>query len=211
MDRRATAIIGSIDADRFEAIRARYHDTDPAPGSSKYLDLQRWIRVAVGRARGMNLHRRPACDVLDLGTGCGYFPFVCRHYRHRPLALDLGDNDLYNEMIELLGIDRRSCAIEAGVPLPRFETRFDWVTGFMICFNNHGRDDLWGPTEWEFFLSDVQGNLLKPGGRLLLEFNPDREGRSLSPEIEKTFVRAGASVRGGQVRLRASAAAHGAR
>ena len=205
LDRCARSIIDTIDAPRFAAIRARYHDVDPAPGSSKYLDLPRWIRVAVSLARGMNLHRRRACDVLDLGTGCGYFPFVCRHYGHRPRAIDLGDNDLYNEVIELLGIDRRTCAIEAGVALPRFETRFDWVTAFMICFNNHGRNDLWGPAEWEFFLGDVVGNLLKPDGHLLLHFNPERDGRFMSPEIEKVFVRAGGSVDGGRVSLRASA------
>jgi hypothetical protein len=201
LNRRAASIIGSIDANRFEAIRARYRDTDPDPGSSKYLDLQSWIRVALGRAHGMKLHRRRACDVLDLGTGCGYFPFVCRSYGHRALGLDLPDNDLYNEMIELLRVDRRLCAIQAGVPLPAFETRFDWVTGFMVCFNNHGREDLWGPSEWEFFLEDVRGNLLKPGGHLHLELNPERDGRFMTPEVEKVFVRAGASVRGARVRL----------
>jgi SAM-dependent methyltransferase len=155
----------------------------------------------------MELHRRRTCDVLDLGTGCGYFPFVCRHYGHRALALDLESNELYNEMIELLGIDRRPCTIEAGVPLPRFETRFDWVTGFMVCFNNHYRDDPWGPAEWEFFLRDVLDNVLKPDGRLLLELNPGRDDGFISPEVEKVFVRAGASVRGGTVRLPAVARA----
>ena len=158
----------------------------------------------MARAHGMRLHRRRDCDVLDLGTGCGYFPFVCRHYGHRAQALDLADNALYNEMIELLRIDRRPCAIAAGVPLPALETRFDWVTGFMVCFNNHDRDDLWGPAEWGFFLDDVLHHQLKPGGQLHLELNPERDGRFMTPEIERVFVHAGASVRGGTVRLAAS-------
>jgi SAM-dependent methyltransferase len=201
LDRRAAPIIDGIDADRFEAIRARHRDADPDPGSSKYLDLRVWVRVAVGRALGMDLHRRGTCDVLDLGTGCGYFPLVCRHFGHRARALDLADNALYNEMIELLRIDRTPCAIVPGVPLPRFETRFDWVTGFMVCFNNHERDDLWGPAEWEFFLEDVREHQLKPGGQLHLELNPERDGRFMTPEVERVFVRAGASVRGGTVRV----------
>jgi hypothetical protein len=204
LDRCASRVIDRIDAERFAAIRARYRESDPDPGSSKYLDLQSWTRVAVGRARGLKLHRRSPCDVLDLGTGCGYFPLVCRHYGHRALALDLADNDLYNEMIELLGIDRRPFAIRARVPLPRFETRFDWVTAFMICFNNHKRDDVWGPAEWEFFVRDVVDHLLKPGGGLLLQFNPERDGSFMSREVEQVFVRAGASVGGGSVRLPAT-------
>jgi SAM-dependent methyltransferase len=203
--RRARAIIRTIDAARFTAIRARYRDADPDPGSSKYLDLETWVPMAVGRAHAMNLHRSRGCDVLDLGTGCGYFPLVCRHYGHRPITLDLESDSLYNEMIEFLGIDRRPFAIRAGMPLPVFETRFDWVTAFMICFNNHARRDLWGPAEWEFFVRDVVDHVLKPGGRLFLEFNPEPDGRYMSPQIERVFARAGASVRGNLVMLAANA------
>ena len=71
----------------------------------------------------------------------------------------------------------------------------------MVCFNNHFEDDCWGPSEWEFFLRDVLDNVLKPGGRLLLELNPERDGSFLSPDVEKVFARAGASVRGAMVRL----------
>jgi len=205
LDRCAAPILGGIDARRFESIRARFREADPDPGSSKYLDLRAWLRVAVGRARGLGLHRRPACDLLDLGSGCGYFPLVCRHYGHRARALDLDTNALYNEMIELLEIDRGVVAIEAGVPLPAFDTRFDWVTGFMVCFNNHDREDLWGPPEWEFFVRDVVDHLLAPGGQLHLELNPERDGRFATPEIERVFARAGGTVRGGVVRVPARA------
>jgi hypothetical protein len=203
LDRCAAPILASIDASRFEAIQAQYRDAAPSPGSSKYLDLRAWLRVAIGRARGLKLHRQPAGDVLDLGTGCGYFPLVCRHYGHRARALDLDTDPLYNAMIDLLKIDRRVCAIEAGVRLPAFDTRFAWVTGFMVCFNNHKRDDVWGPSEWEFFVRDVIDHLLEPGGQLHLELNPERDGRFATPEIEKVLARAGASVNGGVVRLRA--------
>jgi len=201
LDRRAAPILAGIDAPRFAAIRARYGDADPDPGWSKYLDLRAWMRVAVERALRLALDRNPACDVLDLGTGCGYFPLVCRHYGHRPRALDLDDNGLYNEMVKLLQIDRRPCAIAAGVPLPELGTRFDWVTGFMVCFNNHNRDDLWGPSEWKFFLDDVRGRLLKPGGHLHLELNHEHDGSFMTPEVERVFVSAGGSVRGGVVRV----------
>lgn len=205
LDRRAAPILAGIDAGRFAAIRARYRDADPDPGWSKYLELRAWTRIAVERALGLALDRGPACDVLDLGTGCGYFPFVCRHYGHRAHALDLDDNALYNEMVELLAIDRRPCAIEAGVALPDLGTRFDWVTGFMVCFNNHKRDDLWGPSEWQFFLDDVRGRLLKPGGHLHLELNPEHDGSFVTPAVERVFVSAGGWVRGGVVRVPASA------
>jgi hypothetical protein len=201
LDRRARSIIDTIDPARFEEIRARYRDVNPAPGSSKYLEIERWMRIAVRRALDMGLHRQRGYDILDLGTGCGYFPYVCRRYGHRPSAIDLADDPLYNEMVDLLGIQRSSFAIEAGVRLPRFETRFDWVTAFMICFNNHGRDDLWGPEEWSFFLRDLRENLLKPGGRVLLQLNPAADGRFMSPEVASVFATAGASMANGVVRL----------
>ena len=75
----------------------------------------------------------------------------------------------------------------------------------MVCFNNHKRDDLWGPSEWEFFLDDVRANLLKPGGQLNLELNPEHDGRFMTPEVEQVFVSAGGWVRGGVVRVPAIA------
>ncbi len=201
LDRRTRSVIDTIDPARFEEIRTRYRDVDPVPGSSKYLEIERWMRTAVRWALDMHLHRGRPCDVLDLGTGCGYFPYVCRQYGHRARALDLDDNDLYNEMIDLLGIERSPFAIEAGVPLPPLELRFDWVTGFMVCFNNHGREDLWGADEWSFFLRDVRENLLKPDGHLLLQLNPERDGRFMSPDVEKAFASAGATVHNGVVRI----------
>src|SRR5262245_14471717 len=72
LDQRAAPVLRAIDPRAFAAIRARYRDTDPCPGSSKYLDLHTWVRIAVERATALGLDRARRCEVLDLGTGCGY-------------------------------------------------------------------------------------------------------------------------------------------
>jgi hypothetical protein len=43
-------MIDEVDSVRFESIRARYAGVDPKPGSSKYLDIEHWMRVAVCQA-----------------------------------------------------------------------------------------------------------------------------------------------------------------
>ncbi len=199
----ARRLVSGLDAERLAAIRARWRDADPEPGYSKYLEIERWMRVAVHWLHDAGLARERSCRVLDLGTGCGYFPYAAGRFGHRVRAIDLGGNAFYDEMVALLGVDRVAYPITAGEPLPDLGGRFDLVTGFMICFNNHARDDLWGPAEWAFFLRDLTQRVLAPDGRVLLHFNPEPDGTHLPPAVECLFRGAGADVRGGVVRLRA--------
>ena len=60
--------------------------------------------------------------------------------------------------------------------LPDFNQRFDVVTAFAVCFNNHDQPDLWGPREWLSFLQDLATNQLTTGGRFMMKLNqePDK-------------------------------------
>ena len=59
-------------------------------------------------------------DILDIGSGAGYFLYLCQWLGHRPLGLDVDDVPLYPEMTQMLGVKRM---ISAGsMPLCRFRT-----------------------------------------------------------------------------------------
>ena len=46
----------------------------------------------------------------------------------------------------------------------------------------------WGPREWDFFISDLEGHLA-PGGRIFFELNAAYKGKYFTPEILEVFLR----------------------
>src|SRR5512147_2157878 len=54
----------------------------------KYTEYERWIARAWKDARHLGFHRQKPIDILDIGNGPGYFPYVCRKLGHRCMGLD---------------------------------------------------------------------------------------------------------------------------
>jgi hypothetical protein len=187
---------------KFSRICQRYADADPYPGYSKYLNVDKWLGVAIQRAEHLRLPSENGLDILDIGTGAGYFPFVCESYGHSCLALDVPDVEMYNELTELLGVQRRDWRIEAFEPLPDMGKRHDLVTAFSICFNNHGTDRVWGEKEWAFFLDDLCKQHLKRGGAVYLELNREPCGEFYTEKLRQFFLDRRAEIEGKKVLLR---------
>ena len=74
---------------------------------------------------------------------------------HSGVGLDMDRLSMFREITRLLGVRRVVQQIQAFRPLPSFGQKFDVITAFMICFNNHKMPGLWGVPEWEFFLDDL--------------------------------------------------------
>jgi hypothetical protein len=197
-------IVSRIDIAELERLRLRYENASPAPGYSKYLDIATYLAVHVRYARQLGLasavpgQRR----VLDVGTGAGYFPLVCRHYGHTAVAIDLDTTPMYNELVRLLGIDRVVWRIEPYVALPAFPQRFDVVTAMQIKFDGKGAGGRWGADEWLFLLRDLADHVSHADGQVFLGFNADASGRSLPDELGRFFARHGGHIDGWSVRLR---------
>ncbi len=164
-------LLAGIDAQRLHDLQERYGEACPPPGYSKYLNVRKWLALSLYHAYRLGLDRSAPRTVLDIGTGCGYFPYVCGQFSHAAQALDLDTVPMYNGMIDLLNVDRRIWRVNAHQPLPDLGRRFDVVTAFMTCFNRHPDDRPWGQEEWIYFLRDVGHNQLAPGGRVLLSLN----------------------------------------
>jgi SAM-dependent methyltransferase len=186
-------VIETIDPIAFEKIHRRYAVADPGADWPKYLDLDRWIGVNIRRIRQLELDLARPKQILDLGCGAGYFLYIAQLLGHSGVGLDMDRLPMFREVTRLLGVRRVVQRIQPFRPLPDFGKKFDLITAFMICFNNHKMPGLWGVREWEFFLNDL-AKYLKPRGRIWLELNQEYDGTFYTPELKEFFRKRGACI-----------------
>jgi SAM-dependent methyltransferase len=193
-----TAMVSELEAKGFARIRAKYENPSDKKGWPKYVDARHRLEVATKQARALHLDRRRPLRILDIGSGAGYFLFVCKRLGHDVMGLDLDWPAMYAEMFELMEIPRQLWRIEPFQPLPELGMRFDLVTGFAVCFNSHGSERVWSVNEWDFFLDDLRKSLLARGGEIYFELNPESWGY-YTPELKEFFRSRGAVVEGKRV------------
>ena len=186
-------VIETIDPEGFEHIRQRYAVANPGADWPKYLDLDRWIEINIRRIRELELDLSRPKRILDLGCGAGYFLYIAQLLGHRGIGLDMDRVAMFRDITRLLGVRRVVQRIDALRPLPDFGQKFDLITAFMICFNNHKMPDLWKVPEWDFFLDDLAKHL-KPRGRVWLELNQEYDGTFYTPELKEFFQKRGARI-----------------
>jgi len=186
-------VIETIDPEGFEHIRQRYAVANPGADWPKYLDLDRWIEINIRRIRELELDLSRPKRILDLGCGAGYFLYIAQLLGHRGIGLDMDRVAMFRDITRLLGVRRVVQRIDALRPLPDFGQKFDLITAFMICFNNHKMPDLWKVPEWDFFLDDLAKHL-KPRGRVWLELNQEYDGTFYTPELKEFFQKHGARI-----------------
>jgi SAM-dependent methyltransferase len=186
-------VIETIDPVAFERIRKRYAVENPGADWPKYLDLDRWIGINIRRIRQIELDLARPKSILDLGCGAGYFLYIAQLLGHSGLGLDMDRLSMFRDVTRLLGVRRVVQRIEAFRPLPDFGQKFDLITAFMICFNNHKMPDLWKVPQWEFFFDDLAKHLT-PRGRVWLELNQEYDGTFYTPELKEFFQKRGARI-----------------
>lgn len=200
-------ILASIDRKKFDAIHDRHAVDEPGDAPEKYLELRRWIDVNIRRIRELELDFGFRKRVLDIGCGAGYFLYICKWLGHDVLGLDIDESAMFTELTKLLRIPRVIWRIERFVPLPDLGRPFDVITAYMICFNDHKTDHIWGPAEWGFFLDDLTRHLT-PSGRIHLEFNREFDGSWYTEELHDYFIKRRANVDRHRVSFTAKTLAH---
>lgn len=119
--------------------------------------------------------------ILDIGTGFGYFPYVCRHNGHEVDAIDIeGVPEVFNIATQVLNINKLEFLVRKYTPLPDFPYKFDVVTCFQICFNEHSTENVWGVGEWKFFLTNLRDQILTENGVVWLGFNYESDNVDLN-------------------------------
>src|SRR6267143_2898255 len=157
-------MLAQIDQERAREIQQRYADS--TAGYAKYANIEPWLRLNRERVQDLKLHRSAPKRVLDLGCGGGFFLFILKKLGHSVLGLDIDEVSLYAELLNIFDVPRVVWRIKAFEALPDLGQKFDWITAFSINFNlDYPTERLWGPTERDFFLRDLQRHLV-PSGKL---------------------------------------------
>src|SRR4051812_17945261 len=92
-------ILKTVDLNEFQIYQRKYHDADPRPhGYSKYLDIRPWMADKLMMVLYLGLDRSKPLKILDIGTGTGYFPYICRYFGHEVVSLDLDVVPMYNDL-----------------------------------------------------------------------------------------------------------------
>lgn len=190
------SLLSRIRTPKFREIVNKYKDYDPYPGYSKYLNVKPWLLDNIWRAYMLGLNKKgPAKTILDIGTGNGYFPYVCMFYGHKVRTIDVGFNPIFNELIAYLNIPRREYAVKAFEEIPEFDVKFDVVTGFHTYFNGHRTKELWGIKEWDFFLRNLKQNLCNEGAEAFFIINKEHDTNSCyTSELLEYFLQKGAEI-----------------
>jgi len=121
-------IFASLDTLDFSGVRAR----------DGYRPNPRRIRKFIEIVQDLWLDRSPPLQILDLGCGSGHFIYICRLFGHDGMGLDTDVEPLYRETLPILNVPRVVSRIEAQVPLPDLDRKFDLVAATRVCFHFKG-------------------------------------------------------------------------
>lgn len=193
----AAEILATIDQGALDRIREKYPRRSDSPKINRFEDARYWVRINLKRVQDLWLDRTESMRILDLGCGSGFFLYICKLFGHDVVGLDRDTNPMFRAITEFLGVPRVAADIDPLVPLPDLGEPFDLVTAYRVCFQRIGGEvkgvwKEWGPKEWSFFLNDVRTRLLRPNGRLLLDFNPRPDGSYFDAAVRDCFESQGA-------------------
>jgi SAM-dependent methyltransferase len=189
--------LGALDGKKLDEILRADSIEQASDYTRKYADFQSWAPGNIRRILNLGLDFQPKKRVLDLGSGAGLFLYICKRLGHEGLGLDVPDPNAawFAKMFELYAIPRVIWYINPFEPLPDLGPRFDYVTGFMICFNQPKSEKAWKIEEWRFFLDDLWSRL-NPGAVVWFELNPGLDGAWYTPELKQYLESRGAIVEG---------------
>ena len=116
-------VLASLEIDELLKIRAGSRGKIDNLHYLKYFNVEGYVREHLQRAIFLGMQNSHN-DVLDIGTGFGYFPYICMFFNNRAKATDLPGIPLFDEVTGFLGVDKVHHRIEPFQPLPDFGTKF---------------------------------------------------------------------------------------
>ncbi|MBT5705891.1 MAG: hypothetical protein HOI66_06155 [Verrucomicrobia bacterium] len=165
-------LLAEIDHDAMKHVQDRYASKTRAENPwLRFLKPEENLSREAFRAHRYGMCERGGRNLrhLDLGTGPGYFCFVCSSYGHETIGVDI-EVPLLARVAEVLGVDRRIWTIDRECTPPPFSGKFDVITAFQIGFDGTigKQPDPWRAEDWERFLTFLLSNHLADGGRVVI-------------------------------------------
>ncbi len=167
-----------VDPERVVALQQKYAselvEFDPI-GLFKYADLPFWFADKVNTVRLLGLDRGEPKTILDIGMGAGHFAAVCQALGHNVVGTDI-NVPLYNDICEVLQVDRRIEPTRLRTPLPDLGVKFDlitviWQVFHVLAYHPNGDREHWTTDDWRFFLDDLTRNHMRYPGAIFLHLN----------------------------------------
>lgn len=149
-----------------------YASMEHGTRATKCYDLPTHLARAVWQARHLGVNdATERLNVLDIGTGFGYFPLVCSKYGHEATGIDRDPEKILETLNRYISIRGIIWDISANSPLPALEEQFDLITAFKpTFFFDYGNDRLWDVDSWRVCLRALRAGLT-PAGRVFLDSN----------------------------------------
>lgn len=149
----------------------------------------RYVGEAVGKyiteklsvAHYLNLHKTKNKKLLDIGTGVGWFPFICKQYGHNCLGTDIKGRKDYDPIYDLFDVKIREVLVFANEKI-NINEKFDYVVSLRSFIGS--RPTTFNLDNWKFFLKDIDTKINDNGG-LYLGCNKIN-GRGLYRDLEST-------------------------
>jgi len=170
--------LDSLD-NKLDKIRKKYNTNDRGQkyiaASIKKMGRDGYVNEKLSHyvAAGLNTPEFANSKILDIGTGAGFFPFICNAHGHSAEGLDIDWAPVFNETVKVLNVKRHLFRIEKFKPFINTGTKYDLITAHRTVFNCHKTPDLWGADEWVYFMEDLFNNTLTEDGRVYIAFNTE--------------------------------------
>ena len=156
--------------------------------TNRYFDgpIEKWIREKLAVAYWLGLHQCSKKRVIDLGTGAGWFVYICKKFGHESYGTDILHRPEYEAGYRFLNINIIG---KLSYPMEKIclEGQFDYITTMRSFIGQRPRS--WTKDEWKFFFEDMQ-DYLKENGALYIACNCgtklDTHYKNL-PDNEKSF------------------------
>lgn len=178
------------------------------PTKADHRKAEENYRLFIVMLHWLNLHKRPACKILDIGGRAGLFAYYCRSYGHDAYVSDLPQvlqKSPNKELLDIFQVKSIPLEIKAFEPLNADRLKFDLITGFRTRFHSKlphetGREheEHWGVKEWDYFLNDIAKNILNKNGQIFFMLNRlhEHEKKGYAPkELTEYFKNKGGRMK----------------
>ena len=130
--------------------------------------VEKYIQEKLSVAHYLGLHKASNKTLIDLGTGAGWFPYICKLYGHRCIGTETIHTDVFKEsyipIYHHFDIEVTDDLVFANTPFSSKE-RVDYIVTLRSFFPN--RPQVWKMNEWKYFFKDIIKNLNEGGGLYL--------------------------------------------